>query len=52
MAKRPQQPLPKLNEEFLKFVLSKEGQEVVVKAGYGALPHSVVTKQLELLKCR
>ncbi|MCY2995030.1 MAG: phosphate ABC transporter substrate-binding protein [Planctomycetota bacterium] len=50
VAKRPQQPLPKLNEEFLKFVLSKDGQEVVVKAGYGALPHSVVTKQLDLLK--
>jgi hypothetical protein len=31
-------------------VLSQEGQAVVVKDGYGALPASVVEKQLDLLK--
>jgi len=42
--------MPKLVEEFLKFVLSKEGQEIVVKDGYGPLPAKAVEKQLGLLK--
>jgi phosphate transport system substrate-binding protein len=50
VAKKPGEPLPKLVEEFLRFVLSREGQEIVVKDGYGALPTKVVEKQLGLLK--
>jgi phosphate transport system substrate-binding protein len=50
VGKRPGEPMPKLVEEFLKFVLSKEGQEIVVKDGYGPLPAKVVAKQLDLLK--
>lgn len=50
VVKKPNQPLPRLVEEFLKYVLSREGQEVVVKDGYGALPAKVLQKQLELLK--
>lgn len=50
VAKKPDEPMPKLVEEFLKFVLSKEGQEIVVKDGYGPLPAKVVEKQLGLLK--
>jgi phosphate transport system substrate-binding protein len=50
VAKKPDEPLPKLIEEFLKFVLSQEGQEIVVKDGYGPLPAKVVEKQLGLLK--
>ena len=50
VAKKPDEPMPKLVEEFLKFVLSHEGQEIVVKDGYGLLPAKVVDKQLELLK--
>jgi phosphate transport system substrate-binding protein len=50
VAKKPGEPMPKLVEEFLKFVLSREGQEVVVKDGYGPLPAKVVDKQLGLLK--
>lgn len=50
VAKKPGEPMPKLVEEFLKFVLSKEGQEIVVKDGYGALPAKAVRKQLDLLK--
>jgi phosphate transport system substrate-binding protein len=50
VAKKPGEPLPKLTEEFLKFVLSSEGQSIVVKDGYGALPAKIVQKQLELLK--
>jgi phosphate transport system substrate-binding protein len=40
--KKPGQPLDKLTEEFLKFVLSKEGQQVVVKDGYFPLPAEVI----------
>jgi phosphate transport system substrate-binding protein len=50
VAKKPDEPMPKLLEEFLKFVLSREGQEIVVKDGYGPLPAKVVDQQLGLLK--
>jgi phosphate transport system substrate-binding protein len=40
--KKPGQPLDKLTSEFLKFVQSKEGQEVVIKDGYFPLPKAVV----------
>jgi len=50
VAKKPGEPLPKLIEEFVKFVLSREGQEIVIKDGYGPLPAKIVEKQLELLK--
>ncbi len=39
--KKPGQPLDKLTQEFLKFVLSKEGQLVVVKDGYFPLPAEI-----------
>jgi phosphate transport system substrate-binding protein len=38
VAKKPNEPLPKMVEEFLKYAVSKEGQEVVVKDGYLPLP--------------
>ncbi len=50
VAKKPSEPLPALVQEFLKYVLSREGQEIVIKDGYGPLPAKVVAKQLELLK--
>lgn len=43
--KAPGQPLAPLVREFLKFVLSKEGQEIVVKDGYLPLPASVVMEE-------
>ncbi len=46
VAKKPNEPLPRMVEEFLKYVLSKEGQEVVVKDGYLPLPAKVVEDQL------
>ena len=49
VAKKPGEPMPKLVEEFLRFVLSDEGQQIVVKDGYGRLPPKVVQKQLGLL---
>ena len=50
VAKKPGEPMPKLIEEFLKFVLSRQGQEIVVKDGYGPLPAKVLDKQLGLLR--
>lgn len=50
VAKAPHKPLPKNVEEFVKYVLSKEGQEIVVKDGYLPLPADVVDQQLDALK--
>ncbi len=49
VVKEPNKPLPKLTREFLKFVLSKEGQEIVVKDGYLPLPAEVAAKELAKL---
>ena len=49
VVKEPNKPLPKLVKEFLKFVLSKEGQEIVVKDGYLPLTAEVAAQQLALL---
>ena len=40
--KAPGKPLDPLVKEFLKFIFSKEGQEVVVKDGYLPLPAEIV----------
>lgn len=42
--KAPNKPLNPLEAEFIKMVLSKQGQEVVVKDGYIPLPSKVVEK--------
>ena len=42
--KAPNKPLAPLEREFMKMVLSKQGQEVVVKDGYVPLPASVVER--------
>lgn len=44
--KKPGQELAPLEREFVKLVLSKVGQEVVVKDGYIPLPLKVVEKQM------
>lgn len=44
--KHPNQPLAPLERAFMKMVLSKEGQQVVIKDGYIPLPAKVVEKQL------
>jgi len=49
IVKEPNTPLPTLVKEFLKYALSKEGQEVVVKDGFLPLPAKVAQKQLALL---
>jgi phosphate transport system substrate-binding protein len=50
VAKAPNKPLPKMTEEFLKYVLSKAGLEIVVKDGYLPLPAPIALKQLAPLK--
>lgn len=45
---QPNKPLPTLVKEFLKYVLSKEGQKVVVKDGFLPLPAAVAKQQLAL----
>src|SRR5438876_1790281 len=42
----PGKPLEPLTREFVKLVLSKEGQEVVIKDGYFPIPASVVKEEL------
>ena len=48
--KEPGKPLPPLTLEFFKQVLSKQGQEVVVKDGYIPLPAAVAARELEKLQ--
>jgi len=48
--KKPNQPLAPLENEFMKMVLSKAGQQVVIKDGYIPLPAKIVEKVLTTLK--
>jgi phosphate transport system substrate-binding protein len=49
--KKPNQPMNPLELEFVKMIMSKVGQEQVVKDGYIPLPAGVAEKQLaQLLK--
>ncbi len=47
--KAPNKELSPMVAEFVRLVLSRQGQEVVVKDGYVPLPATVAKKQLELL---
>lgn len=47
--KKPNQPLAPLEREFITMVMSKVGQEVVVKDGYIPLPSKVVEKSLKAI---
>lgn len=49
VVKEPNKPLPPLQREFLRFVLSREGQEIVIKDGYLPLPANVIEKELAKL---
>ncbi len=48
--KHPNKPLAPLEREFIKMVMSKVGQEVVVKDGYIPLPANLVAKELAKLE--
>lgn len=47
--KQPNKPLSPLDREFIKMIMSKQGQEVVIKDGYIPLPAKVVKKYLSML---
>ncbi|MCI5106526.1 MAG: phosphate ABC transporter substrate-binding protein PstS family protein [Pseudomonadales bacterium] len=47
--KAPNTPLPPLEREFLKLVMSRQGQEIVLKDGYIPLPARVVEATLQNL---
>ncbi|MCF6209660.1 MAG: phosphate ABC transporter substrate-binding protein PstS family protein [Gammaproteobacteria bacterium] len=48
--KHPNKPLAPLEREFLKMVMSKSGQKVVIKDGYIPLPSKVADKVLKQLQ--
>jgi phosphate transport system substrate-binding protein len=48
--KAPNRPADPLVQEFVKFVLSKEGQEIVVKDGYLPIAKRVVDEELAKLR--
>ena len=48
--KKPNEPLPLLVAEFLKFVLSKQGQQIVVKDGFGPLPLKIIQRERQKLE--
>jgi phosphate transport system substrate-binding protein len=47
--KHPNKPLAPKEAEFLKMVLSKQGQDIVAKDGYIPLPKKIVEKELKKL---
>lgn len=48
--KAPNKPLDPLVREFIKMVLSKQGQQIVIKDGYIPLPKKVVEKSLKAIQ--
>jgi phosphate transport system substrate-binding protein len=48
--KAPTKPMDKLTSEFVTFVLSKQGQEIVIKDGYFPLPSEVADEGRASLK--
>jgi phosphate transport system substrate-binding protein len=48
--KHPNKPLAPLEREFIKMVLSKSGQQVVIKDGYIPLPAAVSAKALKTIQ--
>ena len=48
--KKPGQKLSKLSYEFLRFVLSKQGQEIVVDDGYFPLPAAIAEEALKSME--
>ncbi|MCS7091491.1 MAG: phosphate ABC transporter substrate-binding protein [Verrucomicrobiota bacterium] len=45
--KPPGRPLDRLTLEFLRFVLSRQGQEIVIKDGYYPMPSSLIEEELK-----
>ncbi|WP_299015669.1 PstS family phosphate ABC transporter substrate-binding protein [uncultured Photobacterium sp.] len=47
--KHPSMPIPPLDAEFIRFILSRSGQDIVEKDGYVPLPATIVAADLEKL---
>jgi phosphate transport system substrate-binding protein len=47
--KAPNKPLPPLEREFVKLILSKTGQGVVIKDGYVPISAKIASKEMEKL---
>ena len=47
IVKEPGKPLDPLRLEFIRYIFSKEGQEVVVKDGYFPLPAAIAAQELK-----
>ena len=47
--KAPNAPMDKIVSEFVKFILSKDGQQVVIKDGYYPLPASIDTQAMSVV---
>ncbi len=47
--KVPDKPLQSMEAEFVKMMLSRQGQALVASEGFVALPHTVIEEQLELV---
>ena len=50
--KAPGQPLAPLEREFVRLVLSNDGQQTVAKDGYIPLPDSLIAETLDMLEMR
>jgi len=50
IVKAPNKPLDPLVKEFLKFILSSEGQQIVIKDGYLPLTKDVVEEELKKIQ--
>ena len=50
IVKDPVKPMDPLVKEFIKYILSFEGQKIVVKDGYLPLPYEIVVEELAKLK--
>jgi phosphate transport system substrate-binding protein len=48
--KGPGKPLDPLTREFVKLILSKQGQEVVIKDGYFPIPATIVKEELDKIQ--
>lgn len=47
--KKPNEPMDTLTKEYLRSILSKKGQEIVIKDGYYPLPAKIVEEELAKL---
>lgn len=50
IVKYPNKPLDPLVKEFVKFILSQEGQRIVIKDGYLPLPYDIVMQELQKIE--